>query len=83
MTNEEIVKKVAELEEKNTELEKNRVSDRQLIEGLSERVDNSDKLIGLLNISQLHKLQLDIQNLKLELSIISKDVADNPRNHSK
>lgn len=68
MTNEELVKKVLELEEKNTELEKNRVSDRQLIEGLNERQELSEKRLSAINIVDLYTLEQRIRNLNIILN---------------
>lgn len=68
MTNEELVKKVLELEEKVTELVKDRASDRQLIEGLNERQELSEKRLSAINIVDLYTLEQRIRNLNIILN---------------
>ena len=66
--NEELEKKVAELEERVEELEKNRVSDRELIEGLNERQELSEKRLSAINIVDLYTLEQRIRNLNIILN---------------
>ena len=68
MMNEELEKKVAELEERVEELEKNRVSDRELIEGLNERQELSEKRLSAINIVDLYTLEQRIRNLNIILN---------------
>lgn len=67
MTNEELEKRVAELEEKNIELVKDRASDRELIEGLNERIENLESTKNVINSIKIYELNNVIRNLKILL----------------